>query len=561
MRNSPRFPLYVFLLLFSLGCLSRLGPFGESLFNFEFDYSTVFSPLTKEPDPEFTERAALIYLDEASHQELNQPDKASWDRSIHAKLINKLTEAGAGMVYFDILFAQDSDDPAADQALEDAIRKNGKVILIAQLTNAWSGGVFSEQAILPLSRFRKAAAGWGLAALRESSDGAIRRMPVDLNESTLSGPKVAARLIKGINGTEQNKTQSNEYLRFYSDSPAKIENIWSYKQILDDSFPLQRLKDKWIFIGVDQSIGFTGAKKDTFKTAYSRLSGNRWNGVDFHVTALENFLSSQYINRASFLKEIIWLFVGSLLLIISLFVPFIRQRVFYMIFLAVAFPSIAILWSGIASTTTPFMSYLAIQFPVMALILLRDQPIVYDVFISYSFSDALQYRFLAPLTKAFNEEGIRWWLDEDKLRGGTSFAEPILKAIQESQALIVIISKSALYSKEMEFEVRQANFHKKKIIPVYLDRFEIEKLENDPVVKKGLIQHISKKLVARYLFSDKLIPEEFARLADRISFDLKLLRMRALMTKLINKIGAGKALPEPGVAIESISENHEPEKS
>ncbi len=159
MRNSPRFPLYIFLLLFSLGFLSRLGPFGESIFNLEFDFSAIFSPINKEPDPEFMDKATLIYLDEASHQELNQPDNVTWDRSLHAKLIDKLTEAGAALVYFDILFAQDSDDPIADQALEDAIRRNGNVILIAQLTNAWSGGVFSEQAILPLSRFRQAAAG------------------------------------------------------------------------------------------------------------------------------------------------------------------------------------------------------------------------------------------------------------------------------------------------------------------------------------------------------------------------------------------------------------------
>ncbi|MCB1121956.1 MAG: CHASE2 domain-containing protein, partial [Verrucomicrobiae bacterium] len=259
MRRSPFFPLYIFLLLFTMGFLSRLGPFGEALFNFEFDYATVFSPLTKEPDPEFTEKASLIYLDEASHQELNQPDKASWDRSLHAKLINRLTRAGAELVYFDILFSQESEDPAADQALEEAIRNNGKVILIAQLTNTWSGGVFSEQAILPLGRFREAAAGWGMAALRESSDGAIRRMPVDLNETTLSGPKVAARFLKGEKPVEKAETSGNAYLRFYSDDPASLDNVWSYKQLLDDSVPDQRLKGKWFFIGVDQTIGFTGA--------------------------------------------------------------------------------------------------------------------------------------------------------------------------------------------------------------------------------------------------------------------------------------------------------------
>ncbi len=237
-------------------------------------------------------------------------------------------------------------------------------------------------------------------------------MPVDLSETTLSGPKVAAQFVMGVDKIKQSTTHSSEYLRFYSDDPAKAENVWSYKELLKDSFPTQRLKDKWVFIGVDQTIGFTGTKKDTFKTVYSRLSGNRWNGVDFHVTAFENFLSDQYVRRVSFLQEIFWLIGGSLLLVLSLLLPFVRQRIFYMIFLAVALPSIAVIWSSLASVTTPFLTILAIQTPVMALILMRDQPIVYDVFISYSFSDALEYRFLEPLTTAFNDQGIRWWLDE-----------------------------------------------------------------------------------------------------------------------------------------------------
>ncbi|MCB1120602.1 MAG: hypothetical protein KJT03_03565, partial [Verrucomicrobiae bacterium] len=67
------------------------------------------------------------------------------------------------------------------------------------------------------------------------------------------------------------------------------------------------------------------------------------------------------------------------------------------------------------------------------------------------------------------------------------------------------------------------------------------------------------KLVARYLFSDKMVPEEFARLAERIAFDLKLLRIRAITTRLINKFKRQKSLPQPGVAAESIIEPHESE--
>src|ERR1051325_565976 len=48
--------------------------------------------------------AVLVYLDESSHKALGQPYNAPWDRGIHAKLIDRLTAAGARAVVFDIVF-------------------------------------------------------------------------------------------------------------------------------------------------------------------------------------------------------------------------------------------------------------------------------------------------------------------------------------------------------------------------------------------------------------------------------------------------------------------------
>src|SRR5947207_2451290 len=46
----------------------------------------------------------IVYLDELSHQELNQPGISAWDRSLHARLLERLTREGARAVVFDILF-------------------------------------------------------------------------------------------------------------------------------------------------------------------------------------------------------------------------------------------------------------------------------------------------------------------------------------------------------------------------------------------------------------------------------------------------------------------------
>src|SRR5689334_5375002 len=44
--------------------------------------------------------ARLIYMDEISHEKLNQPLTAPWDRSLHAALIDRLTQEGAKTIVF-----------------------------------------------------------------------------------------------------------------------------------------------------------------------------------------------------------------------------------------------------------------------------------------------------------------------------------------------------------------------------------------------------------------------------------------------------------------------------
>src|SRR3954452_25034092 len=76
--------------------------------------------------------AVIVYLDEVSFRELKQPLNAAWDRSLHARLIERLTKAGARAVVFDVVFADPSAKGAeADIDLAQAIKTNGRVILAA----------------------------------------------------------------------------------------------------------------------------------------------------------------------------------------------------------------------------------------------------------------------------------------------------------------------------------------------------------------------------------------------------------------------------------------------
>src|SRR5262245_59386792 len=51
-----------------------------------------------------TKEAVIIYLDEASFEALQQRVNAPWDRALHARLIDRLTRAGARAIALDIVF-------------------------------------------------------------------------------------------------------------------------------------------------------------------------------------------------------------------------------------------------------------------------------------------------------------------------------------------------------------------------------------------------------------------------------------------------------------------------
>jgi adenylate cyclase len=77
------------------------------------------------PPPE----AVVISIDRDSSENLNVPDNPDkWPRSVHAKLVDRLTAAGAKAITFDVHFIEPKV-PEDDRLFEDALRRAGNVIL------------------------------------------------------------------------------------------------------------------------------------------------------------------------------------------------------------------------------------------------------------------------------------------------------------------------------------------------------------------------------------------------------------------------------------------------
>lgn len=75
----------------------------------------------------------VIAVDKASAEQLALPlDRMAWDRSHHARLIQKLTHAGAGVIAFDLMFDQ-ARSAAEDRVFADAIQEARNVVLLGYL--------------------------------------------------------------------------------------------------------------------------------------------------------------------------------------------------------------------------------------------------------------------------------------------------------------------------------------------------------------------------------------------------------------------------------------------
>ena len=90
------------------GLLFWLSPLGNGLTGLSYDLLFLFKP-TVQP-----QEAIVVYMDEKSFRELGQsPD--NWDRSLHARLLDRLTKDEARLVVFDVWFA-DPGSKAANEA-------------------------------------------------------------------------------------------------------------------------------------------------------------------------------------------------------------------------------------------------------------------------------------------------------------------------------------------------------------------------------------------------------------------------------------------------------------
>lgn len=247
----------------------------------------------------------VVYLDEQSAKNLKQRGGV-WDRSLHTRLVRRLTEEGAHAVFFDIVFADPSFDPEVDADFAAAMIENQRVVIGAGLELEAGIEAEMERTIPPTPVLRRAAAGWGLLAFRPlGGDYGVRRLYCGTENVPSATWKLASLL--GASLPEEERVQERKWINYYG-PPDWFKGV-SYDRALDSNLtPPGYFRDQVVFVGERSTLGVLSLGKDDFRTPYGLIDGQFSKGVEIHITSFLNLLRHEWLHRIAESHEL-WIVV------------------------------------------------------------------------------------------------------------------------------------------------------------------------------------------------------------------------------------------------------------
>jgi adenylate cyclase len=260
-----------------LGWLFFIPFFGEGLTNLSLD----LPPHLQSAAP--PENVVIVYLDEMSREKLHQRSDSAWDRTLLARLLNRLKEDGSRVVIMDLVFDEPSLRPDDDVEFARAIRNHGKVVL-------------SDRKLLPLLATNAAAI--GTEAVFRDSDNVIRKLfsarVLEDGAEQVAFTWKAAEIEKAPATLAPEERFRFRWLKYYG-PPDTIPGV-TYFDALSNA-PPGFFSGKLVLVGAPSEIGFADAGKDTFNSPY-RSGKPLFSGVEVHATILANLVRGEWL-RAS----------------------------------------------------------------------------------------------------------------------------------------------------------------------------------------------------------------------------------------------------------------------
>jgi adenylate cyclase len=256
-----------------------------------FDLLTVMTAPGTTPLP-----IILIAIDDASLAEV--PHAWPWPRSLHAGLIDKLINAGAAVIAFDILFSQPSS-PEEDDALAAAIARAGNVVLATGLVRQETpaGTLWMRQE--PIESLQAAGAQPGVVNLAFDSDLVMRQLPTD---PEAFWRRILVRLRQAMPEQElPGVAPENGMIRFVG-PPGSLPTLPYYMALnLEQHVDPAEFEGAVVIVGrATQSATEIGmAQGDLFSTPFTFWTQALTPGSEIHANVLDSVIRQQSIRPLS----------------------------------------------------------------------------------------------------------------------------------------------------------------------------------------------------------------------------------------------------------------------
>jgi CHASE2 domain-containing sensor protein len=250
-----------------------------------------------------TNRVTLILMDSAAYEQFHQVRGQPWDRALHAQLLNRLADDGCPLVVMDSFF-REGREPEKDAALCAALRRQKKVVLMAEQSAVIHPLVSGVQPDLPAAEILAAAGtNWGVGWLDPDLDGIVRRhWPTPCPGPYPSLPWTAARLA----GAKLDARPQERWLRYYGEGLGwtSLSYVYALTQ------PRGYFRDQIVFIGTAPKTSLPDGAEDKFRAPTGAAVG----GVEIQVTAFLNLMNHAELHRLPTWAEFLVLaFFGGLL--------------------------------------------------------------------------------------------------------------------------------------------------------------------------------------------------------------------------------------------------------
>ena len=278
-------------------------PLGDAWVNVSYDYLFRFGSRA------VTNRVALVVMDNKSYQELHQKRDDMWDRSLHANLLKKLTDDKSAIVVFDVFFKY-AQNAESDAALAAEIRRNGRVVLMADISDSENPALNQAGISPPQDLLLNAAAGCGVGCADPHTGQIARRhwpflMPGEGDIHSLGW--AAANL----SGARLDPAVGEQWLRYYG-ATGTWQTVSYYLALVK---PPGYFHDKVVFIGSEPEKTDPGSTHDDkFLTPYTRWNGKAVGGTEIMATTFLNLMNGDWLRRPpAWMEAALIIFAGALI--------------------------------------------------------------------------------------------------------------------------------------------------------------------------------------------------------------------------------------------------------